>query len=1214
MKHKAFWVLVFSAFAFGQATPSGCEGEDHCCSPTNLCSENEGDCDTDADCQGSLVCGQNNCPGGGNFDENDDCCKSGPVLSDTISVGGTGDTGGECAQGSTSMENVMEIPTLGRPVMLGELYSMYKDQFMPGFSLWDFNAINETKTTILIPSADNNFEHGETFDNTLNLLDVSASLKATFQAGMVKLSGSAKVLQQETDYENKAHVRLSYLSTTRAESLGQDLTCKAAPLCERFDEKQNENSPTHVVSQIIYGGNAHFVFEKEVSMDEDVLEIEAKLAVTVTLAFMEITGSGAVNYKDNSVNNDTSIKIKMFSDFIIKKQPLSVMEALDEYQRISSHLGSIEDDYQYSVPMTAVLIPISQYCLKAPKSTEENIGEALIEEAVMKYTMLKQTDKTIEKLLKTYAATYNLQIRVLLNGFRQEVSKKVNSYSLELVKLIPRVKHGNESSLEDMNKLIRNYTDSCFNLDNSSMFTYVEKRKREVAAIDKFYQQTIRKRPGQNVPIIAQFQRAQIPIALIDRKLVFILDMCIIPKNVAFDPENCAENEKEENNWYDVRTTVGNVGKMWRNYLAFVNANLNITGPGNVSTYFVDIHDTDYSVCASKVANLSLYEDGERLGEPGEEFKVPDEITEEPLVCREEKGKLIIHVRNPETPQGGISSITKVRFNYTNDDNNPDFLGWKIEESIIGSGEYTKVTIEGIDSELSYKFNVSHVTKYGVGPPSQVFYSKGPLSDMAQLPGCVISTNRKYTKYKLVGHELSVTQCADQSLYLATTSDSKEYYKNKTTPNVAKPDINETVSSTPVGLFYWTYDFSSRNCYIISEMPGTAESPAEEKDYALPSKGWALGSPSCGSDSQEWKKVNYGLDCTDGNGATVIDEIEYDGEDIKWLPNCKLACYDKIDCQGLSLAKGQGAKANGTCSLLKKIDLSQCTYNKDYKLFTSKDADIPDAWGGWNSWSSCNPENKQTRRRWCRHDGCGLPCPGEATDSRDCVPDCPMPWAPLSTGCYLFGQGTDLPEGQTMTWLNAKQFCNDKQAELIVVENDAENDAVVEEMKNIKIGLAWIGLTGSVGEGWRWNSTGEVANYTNWASGEPNGDGHCVHYEWVKKDFLWNDLSCGMVGDGMGCICEKNPDTGSGGLRLAAIPATPAPTTVAPTTVAPTTVAPPCDGGDNCCTSSNQCGVGEGDCDDDNDCKEDLVCGQNNCQTGMGGNFEGDDDCCENPT
>ena len=47
------------------------------------------------------------------------------------------------------------------------------------------------------------------------------------------------------------------------------------------------------------------------------------------------------------------------------------------------------------------------------------------------------------------------------------------------------------------------------------------------------------------------------------------------------------------------------------------------------------------------------------------------------------------------------------------------------------------------------------------------------------------------------------------------------------------------------------------------------------------------------------------------------------------------------------------------------------------------------------------------------------------------------------------------------------------------------------------------------------------------------------------------------------------------------------------------------------CTSTNQCEVGEGDCDSDIDCKGNLVCGEDNC---VGGTFESDDDCCDNPT
>merc|ERR1719430_430066 len=935
------WLLLLLLGTLVGGGAGQCSGGDDCCTPQDPCGNNDGDCDTDDDCAGLLVCGNNNCPQDlfvSLFDVDDDCCElasttsttsttstessdsAAPLLSvETPSVPATDWT---CSTVPQSMKNVMEIPTLGRPVMLGELYSMYKDQFMPSFSLWSYEDIEKSKTTLLIPSAEEDFDYGETLDDRFKKLDVKASLKASFQAGMVELSGSARVLQLETDYEHKAHVRLSYLSKTRSESLGQDLTCKAAPRCARFSANtMDENSPTHVVSQIIYGGNAHFVFEEDIDADEDILYVYGKLSVTVKLAIMKITGEGEVTYNKTSSNNDTYIKIKMFSDFIVEQQPISVEQAIGENQKISSYLGSRDDNYNYSVPMKAVLIPISQYCPEAQTSLEENIGESLIEEAVMKYTMLQDTDKTLERLLKTYAATYNLHIRVLLKAFQQKVSTKTNDYSLKLVKYIPMVKQGSASGREALNDLIKNYTDSCFDLDSPSMFIYVQRRKREVAAINKFYQQTMRKRPGENVPIIAQFQRAQIPIALIDSKLVFILDMCIIPKNVQFNATNCEQNEKEEGNWYDNRTLSGIVGKQWRNYLSFVKANLNITGPGNVSTYFVDIHDTDDPVCEGDTAALSLYKDGKMLGS----FQVPDVTDEEPSVCRKERGRFIIHVKNPPKQQG-ISNITKVRFNYTIDDSNPDFLGWKVHENIIEPGDYTRVSIGGIDSELSYKFNVSYVTEYGVGPPSRLFYSMGPLSERAQLPGCVIKTNKKYKNYTPVGHDMTVTQCAEKSLYLAVSKDASGYYNGETTPHVRSEETNSTdpvpQAPTPVGLFYWTYDFSSKNCFIISSMPGSDGTEVTDKDYSLESKGWALGSPSCGTTSADWKKIDY-VQCEEGRGADLIETIERNGTQAEWLPNCKIACMASLDCQGLSL------DSNGTCHLLKDIHLSRCSYSKD---------------------------------------------------------------------------------------------------------------------------------------------------------------------------------------------------------------------------------------------------------------------------------------------
>ena len=46
-----------------------------CCSSASPCNVNQGDCDTNEDCIGDLVCGISNCIGS-EFPANVDCCES----------------------------------------------------------------------------------------------------------------------------------------------------------------------------------------------------------------------------------------------------------------------------------------------------------------------------------------------------------------------------------------------------------------------------------------------------------------------------------------------------------------------------------------------------------------------------------------------------------------------------------------------------------------------------------------------------------------------------------------------------------------------------------------------------------------------------------------------------------------------------------------------------------------------------------------------------------------------------------------------------------------------------------------------------------------------------------------------------------------------------------------------------------------------------------
>ncbi len=51
-----------------------------------------------------------------------------------------------------------------------------------------------------------------------------------------------------------------------------------------------------------------------------------------------------------------------------------------------------------------------------------------------------------------------------------------------------------------------------------------------------------------------------------------------------------------------------------------------------------------------------------------------------------------------------------------------------------------------------------------------------------------------------------------------------------------------------------------------------------------------------------------------------------------------------------------------------------------------------------------------------------------------------------------------------------------------------------------------------------------------------------------------------------------------------------------------------CVGDNHCCTAAFPCDAeNQGDCDDDSECRGDLICGVHNC---MGDTFDKDDDCC----
>ncbi|KAI3364940.1 hypothetical protein L3Q82_000940 [Scortum barcoo] len=158
-----------------------------------------------------------------------------------------------------AMDSV-EVAALGRPFNLGMLYDARKDQLIPGLTLWDDKTLQNKATKSSQHSSDFDISASDSIESKSSLLDVGASLKASFMSGLIQVGGSGKFLNDTKKFKNQSRVTFQYKATTDFKQL-------SVTQLPAMDTQQMEiikkSSATHVVTGILYGANAFFVFDSE---------------------------------------------------------------------------------------------------------------------------------------------------------------------------------------------------------------------------------------------------------------------------------------------------------------------------------------------------------------------------------------------------------------------------------------------------------------------------------------------------------------------------------------------------------------------------------------------------------------------------------------------------------------------------------------------------------------------------------------------------------------------------------------------------------------------------------------------------------------------------------------------------------------------------------------------------------------------------------------
>ncbi len=237
------------------------------------------------------------------------------------------------------MTGLIERQAIGRSGIIGSLYDVRTDQFVMG------NLFQEALPSAFIKTSDcANLTYGLDFHNsqkeTLDDLNIEASLKIALMAGLLKLEGSAKYLQQTKTNSNTVRVTFIYKLKTKQE----DLQVSTKGLHEYFSSFAFENPDvTHVVIGIKWGANVAATFERTVEKRDDVKRIEGALGATFSTLALSIKGQVNMKYDNQQKTDLESLRISFSGDVLIEDCPQTIDQVMKIYRKVPSLIKSLND-------------------------------------------------------------------------------------------------------------------------------------------------------------------------------------------------------------------------------------------------------------------------------------------------------------------------------------------------------------------------------------------------------------------------------------------------------------------------------------------------------------------------------------------------------------------------------------------------------------------------------------------------------------------------------------------------------------------------------------------------------------------------------------------------------------------------------------------------------------------------------------------------------
>ncbi|XP_029555347.1 uncharacterized protein LOC115153867 [Salmo trutta] len=376
-----------------------------------------------------------------------------------------------------SDSETIELAALGRPFQLGMLYDCRRDVLIPGITLWDSEMLQKHINVRPQPNTDFKIIASDSSEAKSEALNVSASLEASFLGGLVSVKGSAEFLHDKKTSKRQSRVSLQYRTTTRFEQLTMDHLGTGNV---KYSNVLQEGSATHVVTALLYGAQAFFVFDQEVSSGENHQDIHGNLQATIKkIPHMSIEGQGDLKMSEEEKRKANKFNCTFHGDLALENNPVTFEDAIKVYAGLPRLLG---ENGEHAVPMTVWLYPLKNLDSTATKLVRQ-ISVSLVCRAQRILDGLDNTDVQCQDMLKEDMAIKFPELKAKLNKFRDLCSEYKLVFQKGLCADLPNIRGGGMEE-EELIKKLNSKERSPF--QNNLMITYLDDREREMNVVRSY--------------------------------------------------------------------------------------------------------------------------------------------------------------------------------------------------------------------------------------------------------------------------------------------------------------------------------------------------------------------------------------------------------------------------------------------------------------------------------------------------------------------------------------------------------------------------------------------------------------------------------------------------------------------------------------------------------------------------------------------------------